>query len=92
MVNEGSEDQINENQSQQEVEQDWSRTRSDKSKEAIMIRNICSSHYKRFPDLIPNTIYNHCWLFNQKIANSRKKGSEKFYNYKRYWLEIWEFN
>ena len=79
MVSEGSEDEINENESHQEVSPRL------KQKE---IREKLRSYYdagisaaevitKDIPGLIQRTIYNHYKLFNEKMANSRKKGSER---------------
>ena len=77
MVGEGSDDEIDENESQQEVYP------SLKHKE---IRQKLRSYYDagisaaevirtKIPALIPRTIYNHYKLFNDKINNSLKKGS-----------------
>ena len=77
LISEGSEDDIDENQSQQEVSPRL------KQKE---IREKLRSYYdagiyaaevirKDIPGLIPRTIYNHYKLFNEKITNLRKKGS-----------------
>ena len=78
MVSEGSKDEIDENQSQQVISPRL------KQKE---IRQKLRSYYdagisaevitKDIPGLIPKTIYNHYKLFNEKMTNSRKKGSEK---------------
>ena len=90
MISEGSKDEINENESQQEVSPRL------KQKE---IREKLRSYYdagisaaevirKDIPGLISRTIYNHYKLFNEKMTNSRVK----VYNYKRYWLENLKFN
>ena len=79
MVSEGSEDEIDENESQQEVSPRL------KQKE---IRAKLRSYYdagisaaevitKDIPGLIPRTIYNHYKLFNEKKTNSRKKGRKE---------------
>ena len=48
MVNEGSEDQIDKNESQQEVYQDLNRRRSQKSKEAIMVQEYLQKSSQRY--------------------------------------------
>ena len=81
MVSEGSEGEIDENESQQEVSPRL------KQKE---IREKLRSYYdagisaaevitKDIPGLIPKTIYNHYKLFDEKMTNSRKKGSGRKY-------------
>ena len=77
MVGEGSENEIDENESQQEVSPRL------KQKE---IREKLRSYYdagisaaevirKDIPGLMPRAIYNHYKLFNEKMTNSGKKGS-----------------
>ena len=81
MVSESSEDEIDENGSQQKVSPRL------KQKE---IREKLRSYYdagifaaevitKDIPGLMPRTIYNHYKLFNEKMDNSRKKGSGRKY-------------
>ena len=72
--------------------QEWSRRRSQKSKEAIMMQEYLQqkSPQKIFLDKYQKNII----IINYSIKKNGqfKKESGKNYNYKRYWLENWEFN
>ena len=77
MIRGSSDDEINENEIQQEVS---SRLKQKEIKENL--RNYYDAGIseaevitKDIPGLIPRTIYNYYKLFNEKMTNSRKKGS-----------------
>ena len=77
MVSEGSEDEINENESQQEVSPRLKQREIREKLRSYYDAGISASEVikKDIHRLIPRTIYNHYKLFNKKMTNSRKKGS-----------------
>ena len=77
MVNEGSEDEIDKNESQQEVSPRLMQKKIREKLRSYYDAGISAAEVitKDIPELIPRTIYNHYKLFNEKMTNSRKKGS-----------------
>ena len=77
MVSEGSEDEIDKNESQQEVSPRLMQKKIREKLRSYYDAGISAAEVitKDIPELIPRTIYNHYKLFNEKMTNSRKKGS-----------------
>ena len=78
MISEGSKDEIDENESQQEVsprlKQKEIREKQRSYNDAGISAEVITKDILGLI-LIPRTIYNHYKLFNEKMTNSRKKGS-----------------
>ena len=77
MISEGSENEINENESQQEVSPRLKQMKIREKQRSYYDAGISAAEVitKDIPGLIPTKIYNHYKLFNEKMTNSRKKRS-----------------